>query len=212
MFQKEIDKALWLILEGDISNRQNIVNLLNSIPKDLLEEIKGRLELNNESYMEGNKLLDNGMVIEYEIDFEEDEVTLTITHGIKSNVGENAFKMGVELTLVWEKDEAMSAYWLGDITYICDLDTDTNIDDFNLNGFVPAFSLTQGFRGMIKEVETEYDLIMTPKEICVELKGARKELNPIDISEMPDNITIEYINNRFGDNQLYRKRYKVKEI
>lgn len=100
----------------------------------------------------------------------------------------------------------MSEYWLGDVTYICDLDTDTNIADVNLSGFVHAFSLTQGFRGMIKEVETEYDLITTPEGICVELKGAKKGLNPIDINEMPDNITIEYINNRFGDNQLYRKR------
>lgn len=101
MFHKEIDKALWLILESDISNRQDIVTLLNLIPKDLLEEIKRKLELNNESYVEGNKLLDNGMVIEYEIDFEGDEVTLTITLGIKSNVGyENTYKMGVELTLV----------------------------------------------------------------------------------------------------------------
>ncbi len=93
MFHKEIDKALWLILEADISNRQEIITLLNSIPKDILEEIKGKLESNSESYLEGGKTLDNGMALEYEIDFEEDEVILTITHGIISNVGyENNIK------------------------------------------------------------------------------------------------------------------------
>ncbi|MCI8445999.1 MAG: hypothetical protein HFH31_00735 [Bacilli bacterium] len=207
MFHKEIDKALWLILEADISNRQEIITLLNSIPKDILEEIKGKLESNSESYLEGGKTLDNGMALEYEIDFEEDEVILTITHGIISNVGyENNIKMGVEFTLVWEKDEGMSEYWLGDITYICDLDMDVDIDELPLKGFIPGFSLTHGIRGAIKEVETEYSLIVTPEAICVEFNGAKKGINPIDISDMPDNITIEYINNRYGDNPLYKKR------
>ncbi len=184
-----------------------IISLLKAIPSDLLEKIRRKLEEDNESYLEESRVLDNCEALKYEVDIQEDEVILTIFSGVNSEFSQDdAIRMMLELTLVWEKDKCMSEYWLGTLTYICDLDTDLDISSNSLKGLVPAFSLAKGFKGMIKEVETECNLVVTPEGVCVELNGAKKGVNPVAINEMPDNITIEYINNRYGDTPFYRKK------
>ncbi len=46
MFDKNFDKMLWLILESDKENRNEIIEFLKSIPEDLIMSIKKVLEDN----------------------------------------------------------------------------------------------------------------------------------------------------------------------
>lgn len=209
MFHKEFDKALWLILESDTENRAAIIDLLMAIPDELKKEIGQALKASEEEYLDGSITLNDGTNLQYEIDIQSDESILTISKGVKSEVCDDAINMCVELTLVWEKDKGLiSEYWLGALTYICDLDTDVNMSSCNLKGFMPAISTSNmQIRGLIREEETEYNLVVTRENVCVELRSATNNVYiPVDINMMPDNLTMEYIVSHYGEDPLSRKR------
>lgn len=207
MFHVEFDKALWLILEADMENRQVIIDLLRAIPEDFLNEIKDKLRVSGNNYSaDGRRNLENGIVLDYCINIDSDEASITLGSKVSSSVSEeDTINMGQELTLVWERDMGlMSDYWLGTFSYICDIDTNKHMNSDVLQGFVLTLDRSSDslkIRGCIREVETEYNLMLTESDVCVEIKTAKeRKLVPVLINEMPTLLTREYINNRYGDN------------
>ena len=55
IFSKEFDKSLWYILEADVENRNNIVNLIKSLPKDFIAKISDSLKYVDNEYENGEK-------------------------------------------------------------------------------------------------------------------------------------------------------------
>ena len=53
IFSKEFDKSLWYILEADVENRNNIVNLIKSLPEDFIAKISDSLKYVDNEYENG---------------------------------------------------------------------------------------------------------------------------------------------------------------
>lgn len=241
MFNIDYDKLLWCILESDKENRKGIVQLLKSIPKELYEailEVFQHENINANSgeiseggiYFEGSVVAEDGIIYSYEIEYTEHEKCLTIKQIIgslsDSNISHISFS--TELLLVNEDfdlpDVVKEDTWIGTFTHTLDLVTMANVSSACKKGFIPYLNLIDiddGYTkqieagGYTKENEIEYNLVKVSSGHIIRrfnILSNNYEDVTIDLTQMPAQLTMDYINRRYGSSAKIRKKLPPKPI
>lgn len=216
VFSKELDKSLIKILEADAENRSTILDFLNAIPQDTLEEIKQLVKRFEKAMREDGKYMfsedvetSNGT---YECDFlEEDEnIIFDITFHADDEVEQLATftnALSLETNHPFYEPDENEELTIGSVTHTMILQTNGKYTDTMKKNFVPALQLNGNHvEGVVLEREstTEYSIVyqgQVQNEIIKKennLTGT-SEILSVDVSTLPEDITIEYLNRKYGD-------------
>lgn len=81
IFNERYDRSLWLMIYGDRINRDKIVYLIKSIPKEIYDDIHKQLENINDSeiVVERNLLAVDGFMYHYIISFSKSKFSLNLS-------------------------------------------------------------------------------------------------------------------------------------
>lgn len=216
VFSKELDKSLIRILEADAENRSTILDFLNAIPQDTLKEIKQLVKRFEKAMKEdGEYMLSEDVETSdgtYECDFlEEDEnIVFDITFHADDEVEQLATftnALSLETNHPFYEPDENEELTIGSVTHTMILQTNGKYTDTMKKNFVPALQLNGNhIEGVVLEREstTEYSIIyqgQVQNEIIKKennLTGT-SEILSVDVSTLPEDITIEYLNKKYGD-------------
>lgn len=242
IFNTDYDRLLWCILESDEENRKEIIHFLKGIPKELFEAIWSVFEHENIDFsneeisedgvcFEGSVVVEDGTMYSYEIEYTEHEKCLTIKQSIgslsDSSISHIIFS--TELLLVNEDydlpEEVKDDTWIGTFTHTLDLATTANLPSASKKGFIPYLNLVDigddGYvqqietGGYTKEKETEYNLVKILLGHIIRkfnILSNNWEDVAIDLTQMPEQLTIDYMDRRYGSGANTRKKLPPKPI
>lgn len=213
IFSKEFDKSLWYILEADVENRNNIVNLIKSLPENFIAKISDSLKYVDNEYENGekdlnvefvyNKALD-GFIYSFEIDTDWEEKNLNIKKELidPSDLGCDGVNFTTELYLTEimkeypdvENEIANFSYYVSLISKHQKLKPD----------FTPYIKLENEkvkHFGQSKKYEYEYSLSKSGKKVTIDDLQIQSE--PVFVSinsdKIPNDLTMTYIDNKYSN-------------
>ena len=225
MFDSELDKSLWFILEADVDNRKDIIDFLKRIPVEMQEAIieilmyqdcdTAKKERDEDLTFKGSISGIDGMEYSYEIYYHEDEKILTIRQELPKPINGETPHMNFSIELLLASDlfpyDLGEEYYVGDFTRKC---TINNINKLNTQvlkeKFMPFLNINNNSikgGGYEQEQEFEYNLINDGTKYSIiksKLFGNRTVI-PIDITQLPDEISMDYIDQRYGDSSMTKK-------
>lgn len=215
VFNKEFDKSLWYMLEADSENRNDIINFLNTLPNDLKTKIVETIKYADNEFDKGNKdfefedeynYANNGFAYSFEIDNNWDEKNLVIKQQTidPSELGCDGVSFSKELWIwgiiqEYPDDEDI----IGNFSYSVNLiSKQTKIK----TGFMPYIAFGNGkvkHIGQMKEKEYEYSLSKSKDIIVINkiMQAGKPTMIKVNLEEMPEDLTMEYINNRYLDSK-----------
>lgn len=201
IFDKNLDKALWLLLSADRKNSEKVVNFINIIPEELKEQIQEKIKIYNEYKMNGNKNfsflcgdceIDNKLLFWFEIDTYFGELEMGY---MESNCGiyKDVFKMTLLLDENLSLIDNFGKKNIGRIEY----DIHTNkIDNVG---------------SIVESSENSYDLYKTPLGYMIVYsvdndKGVKHYMKIINILDMPEELFIDDIKDMSDVKRLVKER------
>jgi len=203
IFNKKIDRVLWLMLEADKENYDNIVQFITNMPEVLKKQILDKIRIleeykksgvKNFSFLCGECVTYNDLLYSFEIDpyFEELEMGYMECH---SGVYKDVIKMTLYLGDDFEKNMNFRKNYIGSVKY--------NITTENVDGLF----------NMVNSSENEYNLYKTPiRDIVIYTKDNGKHIRShftvIDSLNMPEELYLEDIMDKTSENALVRRKKK----
>jgi len=201
IFNKKIDKRIWLMLVADKQNNDNIIQFITNIPEELKNKILDKLEIfveykktgvKNFSYLCGECDIDNRLLYSFEIDpyFEEIEMGYMECH---NGIYRDVFKMTLYLGDNFENIRKIRKSYIGKIQY--------NINVENIDGLF----------NLVNSSENEYNLIETSLG-CMVLyskdngKVIKNHFTVVDLSSMPEELSLEDIMDKKSLNVRRKKK------
>ena len=215
IFDKDFDESLWLILESDAEKRGEIIHFLKSIPNELIENVREILtsEIDEDADCipdyEGSVVAEDGTVYSYLMEFDDQEKTLEITQQFATPSDSSYINMSVSLNLVKEIPpyEVLDGekMWIGNFTRAMSVvGCDSSPFDFGEGRFLPFVGMKDGevvAKGKQKELESEYYIVKNKAQYDVvrfNCTNGVHEVLPIDKNNMPEELSISYIDKRYG--------------
>lgn len=207
IFDKDYDKALWMMLKVDKRNRERIAGFIRSIPDTLIREIQEsffKVQAKRENYNLFNDMSSTNFSGQYEshdkilywfnisMDFNSLDMGYSIFNGIN-------YEKAFEITLISNKDlnllENFDEEWLGSIEY-------------DIHGVTVDDKVY-----FIGSSMNEYNFVKTPFGIFIVNINNKKTfkqrgINKFNIDDIPEEIFREDINSRCNVNRLVRSRKK----
>lgn len=229
IFDKELDTFLWCTLETDSEQRNDILDLLNGMPKELFELIRrilaeqvGREGLNtaDETVFSEQMLSEDGMLYSIEVSYESDETEVNIKKEFLTRKdGETPYvNFCTELALYKEywREETDEELCISNFTKTFEV---ANVPGLDTNeDFIPLFEFSNGKRiacGKQKKLEYEYYLIKNAEGFTVRKVNFSKFFKSadildfsIDLGNQPEELTMEYLNKRYGNGAAVKKKNK----
>lgn len=212
VFNKELDKSLWSILETESDLRNDIITFLKNIPDNLLEEIQR--ELSSKQLHDFNKefIAEDGSVFLYECSIDEEEIIFEIKHCLAEPKDKNTpyMNLGTSLTLVrnfLEEKELNQWSWIGNFCFDNDFSSHFKNLPFVQKNCLSALNISNSkITGVSYVREQEYEYYLIPIEngayvqkVCT--YNGQKTTSEIDLEEMPEELTLEYVYTEYdGDN------------
>lgn len=219
IFNKKFDKSLWCILEGDSEKRGEIISFLKKVPDRVFKDLKSEIAKAEQEENKGNKYSwgeefthEDGTVYVLEVNFDTyDENEVEITNCLAEPTEKNVsfFDCGCSFDVVYETPyyevEDGEEVRIGNfVSYVCTVDNGKN-NTTNSLMWLPYLDVDKGKvkrKGHMKEMDTEYYLVKNEDDyslIRFSCVNGKRDVFPIDINQMPEELTMGYIEKRYGE-------------
>ena len=225
MFDKDLDKSLWYILEADAEKRNEIIEFLKRVPNELIEEIRDLLtrpKYEEDYYFDGNAIAQDGTIYSYIIEGNEEEKSLEIKQSLLTSIDTPCLNFSAELILANEdlsyETENYEEIWVGTFTSSMDIigNVDMNSPLIKRN-FIPFIEFHEGNvdkTGHTQALEFEYNLIKEVSGHAIKRTNylyRKHDYIPLDINQMPNELNMDYITKRYSEKQKTKKLTPPKE-
>ena len=214
MFNKELDKSLWFMLESDINNRDSIIDFLKSIPNDMIVEIKHKLGANIKENCEGKFFYPDGTIYFYFISYQDDESSLEIKQEFSDPGDDNTmyFNFGTELLLVSSNREIVEIcdeFWLGDFTdYFTINNFNNSLAKDRFKPFINSYNYNEENNSYLTEIENEYYLEVSNSKYRIRKISTKNGLEYLmfNSNDIPTELSLNYINDRYSLNDIKKRK------
>lgn len=193
IFNKKIDRALWLMIEADKENNDNIVKFITSMPEELKKQILDKIRIleeykkngvKNFPFLYGEYVTDNCLLYRFGIDPYSEKLEMGYMEYYRG-VYRDVFNMILYLGDNLDKNKNFRKNYIGSIEY--------NINTDNIDGLV----------NIVNSSKNEYNLYKTPvRDIVVYSKDdgnvIKNHFSLIDFLSIPEELTLDNLSNNIS--------------